>query len=63
MSGHYGMIIDRKSDYSIVPIDVYEVLNGLEKLKAIAVVVRNEQNFLSIKQAHERIVKVVNTKI
>ncbi|NIQ11611.1 MAG: hypothetical protein GWO08_17490, partial [Gammaproteobacteria bacterium] len=35
-------IIDRKEDYSIVPVDVYEVLNGFEKLKAIAIVIYKE---------------------
>lgn len=39
MPGRYGMIVDRKADYSIVPVDVYEVLNGLERLQALAIVV------------------------
>jgi hypothetical protein len=48
MPGDYGMIIDRKSDYSIVPLDVYRNLNNIKKLKAIAVVVHNKTNFLPI---------------
>lgn len=47
MSGDYGMIIDRKSAYSIVPIDVYKILNNLKHLKAIALVV-HKRNFLPI---------------
>jgi len=46
MPGDYGTIIDRKADYSIVPGPVYDVLNALEKLKAIAIVVHNKKNFL-----------------
>jgi len=38
MPGNYGMIINRKEDYSIVPVDVYEVLNRMDRLKAIALV-------------------------
>ena len=48
MSGDYGMIIDRKTDHSIVPIDVYRNLNGLQKLKAIAIVLHKKRNFLPI---------------
>lgn len=46
MPGTYGMIIDRKADYSIVPIEVYNILNSLNKLKAIAIVVHSKRNFL-----------------
>ena len=48
MPGDYGMIIDRKADYSIVPLDVYRNLNNIKKLKAIALVVHNKTNFLPI---------------
>lgn len=48
MPDNYGMIIDRKADYSIVPIDVYRNLNKIDKLKAIAIVVHNKTNFLPI---------------
>ena len=46
MSNDYKMIINRKADYSIVPIDVYKILNGLKKLKSIGIVVNNKPNFL-----------------
>lgn len=45
MPGDYGMIIDRKSNYSIVPIDVCRNLNNLDKLKAIAIAIHNKTNF------------------
>jgi Fe2+ or Zn2+ uptake regulation protein len=48
MPGNYGMIIDRKADYSIVPVDVYNVLNSLEQLKAIAIVVHNKKSFFPL---------------
>jgi len=48
MPGNYGMIIDRKSDYSIVPVEVYRNLNENKKLKAIAIVLHNKTNFLPI---------------
>lgn len=38
MPGDYGIIIDRKADYSIAPVEVYEVLNAMTRLKAIAIV-------------------------
>ena len=46
MPNDYRMIINRKADYSIVPIDVYKILNGLKKLKSIAIVLNNKSNFL-----------------
>jgi hypothetical protein len=48
MLGNYGMIIDRKADYSIVPVDVYKVLNSLKRLKAIAIVVHNKKSFFPL---------------
>ena len=48
ISGNYGLILNRKKDYSIVPVDVYEVLNSMERLKAIAVVLYNETSKLGI---------------
>jgi len=48
MPGNYGMIINRKADYSIVPLDVYKVLNSIPTLKALAIVIRNGRNFLPI---------------
>ena len=48
MPGDYGMIIDRKADYSIVPVDVYNVLNSFERLKAIAIVVHNKKSYFPV---------------
>ena len=48
MPDDYGMIINRKADYSIVPVDVYNILNSLKKLKAIAIVVYKSRNFLPV---------------
>jgi hypothetical protein len=48
MPGNYGMIIDRKADYSIVPVDVYNVLNSLKRLKAIAIVVHNKMSYFPL---------------
>ncbi len=38
MNGPYGMIINRKEDYSIAPVQVYNVLNSTENLRCIAIV-------------------------
>ena len=48
MTGDYGMIIDRKADYSIVPVDVYHILNDIKNLKVIAIVVHKKLSFLPI---------------
>lgn len=48
MPANYGMIIDRKADYSIVPVDVYNVLNSFERLKAIALVVHNKTSYFPV---------------
>jgi hypothetical protein len=48
MPGNYGMIIDRKADYSIVPVDVYNVLNSFERLKAIAIVVHSKKSYFPV---------------
>jgi hypothetical protein len=37
-SGDYGMIVDRKADYSLDPVPVYAILDALSNLKAIAIV-------------------------
>ncbi len=44
MPGNYGMIIDREEDYSITPVEVFEILNNIEKLKAIAIVVHRNSS-------------------
>jgi hypothetical protein len=48
MPANYGLIIDRKADYSIVPVEVYNALNKYERLKAIAIVLQNKRNFLPV---------------
>lgn len=42
MPGDYGQIIDRTEDYSIAPVEVFQILNQNPKLKAIAIVVHRE---------------------
>jgi len=44
MPGNYGMIIDREADYSIMPVEVFDVLNNIETLKAIAIVVHRDNS-------------------
>lgn len=44
MPGKYGFVINRKEDYSIIPVEVYEVLNGMDRLEAIAVVTHRESS-------------------
>lgn len=48
MPDNYGLIIDRKADYSIVPVEVYKGLNNYKRLKAIAIVLHNKRNFLPV---------------
>jgi len=48
MRSDFGMIIHRKADYSITPVEVYDVLNSFASLKAIALVVARQRNFLPI---------------
>lgn len=48
MPGDFGMIIVRRADYSIVPIEVYKNLNQVDKLKAIALVLPTKRNFLPV---------------
>lgn len=38
MAGDYGLIIDRREDYSVQPVEVFRILNQNKKLKAIAIV-------------------------
>lgn len=38
MPGDYGLILNRKADYSVVPLDVYKFFASRERLKAIAIV-------------------------
>ena len=43
MTNDYGMIIDRNSHYSIVPVDAYNVFNRFKRLKAIALAINDER--------------------
>ena len=38
LKGDYGVIFNRNTSYSIVPKDVYQVLNNKNRLKAVAIV-------------------------
>lgn len=49
MPGDYGMIIDREADYSIMPVEVFGVLNKIEKLKAIAIVAHRNSSLTTAK--------------
>lgn len=44
MSGNYGIIIDRAEDHSVVPIDMFKVLNKIPDLHAIAIVVHKSSS-------------------
>lgn len=39
MPGPYGLLVDRVHDYSVAPVEIYEFLNTIDNLKAIANVV------------------------
>jgi len=36
--GEFGLIIDRKADYSVAPVETFDVLNNTPRLKAVAMV-------------------------
>ncbi|MGH1470583.1 MAG: hypothetical protein ACRBCS_05280 [Cellvibrionaceae bacterium] len=44
MPNDYGMIIDREADYSIMPVEVFGILNKIKTLKAIAIVVHRDSS-------------------
>ena len=46
MPADYGIILDRKADYSVAPIEVYQFFASQERLKAIAIVTYNRRDFL-----------------
>lgn len=48
VSGSYGLIVNRKSDYSIVPIDVFNVLNRRDRLIAITIVLHRRKHLLPV---------------
>lgn len=38
MPGEFGMILDRQADYSVAPVEVFELLNNTPRLKVVAIV-------------------------
>lgn len=44
--GSYVLILDRKADYSIMPVEVYKYFASLQRLKAIAIVTYKKRDFL-----------------
>ena len=48
MAGPFGVVVDRKADYSIDPIGVYGVFNQMSNLKAIAIVIHKERGFFPV---------------
>lgn len=46
LPGDYALILDRKTDYSVVPVEVYKFFASREKLKAIAIVTYKERHIL-----------------
>jgi len=48
MPGDYGVIINRKEDYSFIPVDVYSVHNSHPRMKAIALVIYDNRIVLPV---------------
>lgn len=48
MKHSYGMIIDRNSQYSILPIEAYNSFNDFKNLKAIALVIDKGRRFFPV---------------
>jgi len=46
LPGDYAIILERKSDYSVVPVEVYTIFSNLERLKALAIVRYSTHEFL-----------------
>jgi len=44
MPGNYGIIIVREEDYSISPIPVFNILNNMTGLKALAIVTHRDHS-------------------
>ncbi|WP_196141181.1 hypothetical protein [Aliikangiella sp. G2MR2-5] len=44
--GGYSLILERKYDYSIMPVEVYKYFASLKRLKAIAIVSSSGRKFL-----------------
>lgn len=46
LPGDYAMILDRKADYSVAPVEVYRYFASIQRLKAIAIVNYHRRGFL-----------------
>ena len=46
LPGDYALILDRKADYSVMPLEVYRYFDSLKRLKAIAIVKYKDRDFL-----------------
>ena len=46
LPGEYAIILDRKSDYSVVPVEVYTFFSNVKRLKALAIVRYAAREFL-----------------
>lgn len=46
LPGDYAMILDRKHDYSVLPVPVYQYFASRERLKALAIVSHRVNPFL-----------------
>lgn len=46
LPGDYAMILNRKEDYSFVPVEVYNYFGRLDRLKAIALVIYSDREVL-----------------
>lgn len=46
LPGDYVMVLDRKADYSVAPIEVYEFFASIKRLKALAIVNYRRRGFL-----------------
>jgi hypothetical protein len=46
LPGNYGLILDRKADYSIMPVEVYKYFASRKRLKALAIVKYADSEFL-----------------
>lgn len=46
LSGDYAIILERKEDYSVMPVEVYQFFASVERLKALAIVSYKGRDFL-----------------
>lgn len=46
LPGDYSLILERKYDYSVMPVEVYKFFASLKKLKAIAIIANSDRTFL-----------------